>query len=118
MRRRQSYGTVLIGKNVLIREGIAKILHAANFRIAASALSPAELPGSLQEQQLMFLIVHTGDDFDLAREQIGSVKNRYPDARVAIVSDNYRPAELASAFRAGANGYFVNVISCDAFIKS
>lgn len=118
MRRRQSYGTVLIGKNVLIREGIAKILHAANFRIAASASSPAELPGSLQEEQLMFLIVHTGDDFDLAREQIGYVKNRYPDARVAIVSDNYRPAELASAFRAGANGYFVNVISCDAFIKS
>lgn len=66
----------------------------------------------------MFLIVHTGDDFDLAKEQIGYVKGRHPNARIAIVSDNYRPVELASAFRAGANGYFVNVISCDAFIKS
>lgn len=118
MRRRQSYGMVLIGKNVLIREGISRILHAANFRIAVSASSPAELPSSLQTEQLMFLIVHTGDDFDLAREQIGYVKDRYPDARIAIVSDNYRPVELASAFRAGANGYFANVISCDAFIKS
>ncbi|WFU38828.1 response regulator transcription factor [Bradyrhizobium sp. CB82] len=66
----------------------------------------------------MFLIVHTGDDFDLAIEQIGYVKDRYPDARIAIVSDNYRPVELAAAFRAGANGYFVNVNSCDSFIKS
>lgn len=118
MRRRQFYGTVLIGKNVLTREGIARILRSANFRVAASASSPAELPSSLQEEHLMFLIVHTGDDFNLAIEHIGHVKDRYPDARIAIVSDNYRPVELASAFRAGANGYFVNVISCDAFIKS
>lgn len=118
MRRRQSCETVLIGKNVLIREGIAKILHAAHFHIPVSASSPEELPSSLQAEKLMFLIVHTGDCFNLAIAQIGSVKVRYPDARIAIVSDNYRPVDLASAFRAGANGYFVNVNSCDAFIKS
>jgi two-component system nitrate/nitrite response regulator NarL len=118
MRRRQSYGTVLVGKNVLIREGIARILHAANFRILASASNPDELPSGLQANQLLFLIVHTGNDFDLALEQIGLVRERCPDARIAIVSDHYRPGELASAFRAGASGYFVNVNSCDAFIKS
>jgi len=118
MRRRQSCEIVLIGKNVLIREGIARILHAANFCVPVSALSPEELPSSLQAEKLMFLIVHTGDGFDLVIAQIGFVKERYPDARIAIVSDNYRPVELASAFRAGANGYFVNVNSCDAFIKS
>ena len=123
MRRRQSYETVLIGKNVLIREGIAKILHAAHFRIPVSASSPEELPNSLQAEKLkaeklMFLIVQTGEGFDLALAHIGFVKDNYPDARIAIVSDNYRPSDLASAFRAGANGYFVNVNSCDAFIKS
>lgn len=118
MRRRQSCETVLIGKNVLIREGIAKILHAANFHIPVSASSPEELPSTLHAEKLMFLIVNTGDGFNVAIEQIGFVKDRYPDARIAIVSDNYRPVDLASAFRAGANGYFVNVNSCDAFIKS
>ena len=34
------------------------------------------------------------------------------------MANDYRPAELALAFRAGASGYFVNVNSCDAFIKS
>lgn len=118
MRRRQSCETVLIGKNVLIREGIAKILHAANFHIPVSASSPEELPHSLQAEKLMFLIVHTGDGFNQVIAQIGFVKDRYPVARIAILSDNYRPVDLASAFRAGANGYFVNVNSCDAFIKS
>ena len=118
MRRRQSCETVLIGKNVLIREGIAKILHAAHFRIPVSASSPEELPDSLQAEKLIFLIVHTGESFNLAIAQIGFVKDNYPDARIAIVSDNYQPVDLASAFRAGANGYFVNVNSCDAFIKS
>jgi len=32
----------------------------------------------------MFLIVHTGDDFGLGIEQIGYIKDRYPDARIAI----------------------------------
>ncbi|MBR1172810.1 response regulator transcription factor [Bradyrhizobium sp. KB893862 SZCCT0404] len=118
MRRYQSYEVALIGKSVLIREGIARILHEANFRMPISVSSPEDLPSSLQAQQLMFLIVHTGDDFALAVSEIGYVKDRYPNAPVAIVSDNYRPVELASAFRAGASGYFVNVNSCDAFIKS
>ena len=34
------------------------------------------------------------------------------------MANHDRPAELALAFRAGASGYFVNVNSCDAFIKS
>jgi two-component system nitrate/nitrite response regulator NarL len=34
------------------------------------------------------------------------------------VADHHRLDELVSAFRAGANGYFVDVMPCDAFIKS
>jgi two-component system nitrate/nitrite response regulator NarL len=34
------------------------------------------------------------------------------------VADHYRPNDLVSAFRAGANGYFVDVMACDVFIKS
>jgi two-component system nitrate/nitrite response regulator NarL len=34
------------------------------------------------------------------------------------VADHYRLDELVSAFRAGANGYFVDIMTCDVFIKS
>ena len=66
----------------------------------------------------LYLIVHTGDDFDIALEQIALFRNRHADARIAIVADHYRLNELTSAFRAGANGYFVNVITRDRFIRS
>ena len=115
--RRQSFATVLIGKNILVREGIARILREDHFQILASVSSVDELPSTLQSLQLLFLITQAGDDFDLAVEHIRLVRDQHPDGRIAIVSNHDRPVELVSAFRAGASGYFVNV-SCDAFIRS
>lgn len=119
MRRQQSFVTILVGKSVLLREGLARILRSANFRILASVSSVDDLlPGQLQAHQPLFLIVYTGDDFDAAIEQIELFRDCHPDGRIAIVADHYRMEELASAFRAGASGYFVNVMTCDVFIKS
>src|ERR1700688_3475174 len=119
MRRRQSFATILVGKKILLREGLAKILHSANFRILASVSCADDLvPGKLQLQQPLFLVVHTGNDFDVAIEQIELLRDQYPGGRIAIVADHYRLGELVSAFRAGANGYFADVMTCDVFIKS
>jgi two-component system nitrate/nitrite response regulator NarL len=76
------------------------------------------LPSKFQLHQPLFLVVHTGDDFDTAVEQIELFRDQHPDGRIAIVTDHYRPGELVSAFRAGANGYFADVMTCDVFIKS
>src|ERR1700720_4285192 len=119
MRRRQSFATILVGKSILLREGHAKILRSANFRILASVSCADDLPPSkLQSQQPLFLVVHTGDDFDAAVEQIELLRDQQPAGRIAIVADHYRLDELVSAFRAGAHGYFVDVMTCDVFIKS
>ena len=117
--RRQSFATVLVGKSILLREGLARILRAANFRILASVSCADDLiPSKLQLHEPLFLIVHTGDDFDAAVEQIELFRDQHPNGRIAIVADHYRLGELVSAFRAGANGYFVDVMTCDVFIKS
>lgn len=119
MRRQKSFATVLVGRSILIREGIARILRAANCRTAASVSCADDLPpGKLQPHQLLFLIVHTGDDFSVALEQIELLRDRYPGGRFAIVADHYRLEQLVAAFRAGANGFFVDVMTCDVFIKS
>lgn len=118
MRRRQSCKVVLIGRHILLREGISRILHAADFHIVMSALGPDELPSTLQADQLLFVIVHDTDEFHLTLKHIGFVREHYPDARVAIVSDHYRPEQLISAYRAGASGYFADVNSCATFTKS
>jgi DNA-binding NarL/FixJ family response regulator len=119
MSRRRSLATILVGKSILLREGIARILRSANFRILASVSCADNLPlNKLQPQPPLFLIVHTGDDFDAAVEQIELFREQYPGGRIAIVADRYRRNELVSAFRAGANGYFADVMTCDVFIKS
>src|SRR6266849_8455298 len=119
MRWRQSFATILVGKSILLREGLASILRSANFHILASVSCADDLLASkLQQQQPLFIVVHTGDDFAAAVEQIELFRARHPGGRIAIVADHYMLDELISAFRAGAHGYFVDVMTCDAFIKS
>ena len=119
MLRQRFFAVILVGKSILLREGLAKILRAANFRILASVSCADDLrPGKASLHLPLHLIVHTGDNFDIALEQITFLRNRNPDARIAIVADHYRMNELTSAFRAGANGYFVNVVTCDRFTRS
>jgi len=118
MRKRHSFATTIVGKSSLFREGIAKILRPANFRIVASVASADDLPEKIQAGHALFLIVHTGEDFDFVTGQIDFFRDNYPDGRIAIVADRYRPDELVSAFRAGANGCFVDVMTSDVFIRS
>lgn len=118
MRRKRFLPVILLGKSILLREGLARILRAGNFRIIASVSSASDLPPCKSTSHPLFLIVHTGDDFDAAVEQIELLRGRHPEGRIAIVADHYRPKDLTSAFRAGANGYFINAITCDRFVKS
>jgi DNA-binding NarL/FixJ family response regulator len=119
MPRRESFATILVGKSVLLREGLARILRSANFRILASVSCADDLPPSRPRQpEPLFLIVHTGNDFDLTLEQIELFRDRHPEGRIAVVADHYVLDELVSAFRAGANSYFVDIMTCDVFIKS
>src|SRR6202045_5079079 len=68
--------------------------------------------------QSVWSLVHTGDDFEAAVEQIELLRDQHPGGRIAIVADHYRLGDLVSAFRAGADGYFVDIMTCDVFIKS
>jgi len=117
--RRRPIATILVGRNSLLSEGLAKILRSANFRILASVASADDLLASkTPPPQSLFLLVHTGDNFDAAVAQVQLVRSRHPDGNIGVVTDRYRLDELALAFRAGANGYFVDVMTCDAFVKS
>ena len=118
MKRRRDFSIILIGERGLLREGIERILRSANFRIRASVAPGDNLISNQIADQLLFVIVHTADDFDVAAEQIEFLKNLHPSARVAIVVTRYRLDDVVAAFRAGANGYFADVTSCEVFAKS
>jgi DNA-binding NarL/FixJ family response regulator len=118
MRRRYSFATTVVGRSILLREGLSKILRSAHFRVVASVSSSNDLLATkFQKHQRLFLLVHTNDDFDDVVEQIEFLRDRHPRGRIVIVADHHRLEELVSAFRAGANGYFVGE-TCEVFIRS
>jgi DNA-binding NarL/FixJ family response regulator len=119
MRRGYSLVTIVVGRNSIRKEGLTQFLRSADFGTVTSVTSVDNLCASrVQQRRVLYLIVHTGDDFDAAGEQIERLRSRHPDGRVVVVADRYRSSELTSAFRAGANGYFVDVTSREVFIKS
>lgn len=113
------FGTVLVGPNALLREGLTRILNTADFKILASACCVDDLAlSSLPQEQTLLLIIDVGDDFDVAIAQIDSFKRTYPAGRVAVLAHQRQLPDMVLAFRAGANAYFVDVATCEAFIKS
>jgi two-component system nitrate/nitrite response regulator NarL len=117
-----SFGTVLIGPSALLRDGIAHILDATNFGVLASAPdTDIAALSSLPQDRPLLLIIEVGRDFGATLSQIESFKAHYPAARVAVLAHPHQLhllPDMVLAFRAGANAYFVNVATCDAFIKS
>ncbi|QOZ54554.1 response regulator transcription factor [Bradyrhizobium sp. CCBAU 53338] len=119
MRRRTPFATVLVGQTSLLREGIARILREADFRVLTSVSSADEwIASNLQPEQVLFVVVHVGDDFGYAVEQIELFRSRHANCRIAIVTERYQQDDLVLAYNAGARGYFVDVTTCDVFIKS
>lgn len=117
--RRRPVATVLVGPCALLREGLVRILGAADFRIvgSASCVDGLVLTAKPQDRSIL-LIIDAGDDLDAAVRQVELFKERHPAGRVAVLADHNQPGDIVSAFRAGANAYFIKVAPCDAFIKS
>jgi len=117
--RHRPFATMMIGPSALMREGLARILSAAGFRIVASASTIHEfVVDSIAQRRSNLLIIDAGDDPNAAVEQIVLFKDQHPTARVAVIAHHYQLADMISAFRAGANVHFGEVVACDAFIKA
>jgi len=116
---RQVFATVLVEPNVLLREGLIRILKTGPFRILSSAASvEASIPSRLSQTRSMLLVIGVADDPDDTAKQIARFKEKHGSGRVAVLADHYQSSDVVSAFRAGANAYFTKVTTCDALIKS
>ena len=117
MRQRQ-FAAILIGSDALMREGLRRVLTAAGFRILASTSTIHELVlDNSAQRQPDLLIIDGTDDLCSAVEQIELFKLQHPASRVAMISHRHQIEDLISAFRAGANACFGEMVTCDGFTK-
>jgi DNA-binding NarL/FixJ family response regulator len=115
--RRRPFATVLVGQTALLREGLARILSAADFRIIGCGARVHDVVQASQHQPLL-LIIDVGDHPNAAVAEIELFKEQHPSGRVAVLGDQYPLADMVSVFAAGANLYLANSVSCEAFIKA
>ncbi|MDB5657110.1 MAG: transcriptional regulator [Tardiphaga sp.] len=119
MGKRVFFEVIILGKSTLFKEGLGRILNSADFRVIGSVESAAEV-SSLKPRAGAgaLLLLHSNDGADYTRDQLEKARQLLPGARIAVVTDRYRLHELISATRAGAHGYFVDIMTCDLFVKS
>jgi two-component system nitrate/nitrite response regulator NarL len=119
--RHRTYATVLVGHFSLLREGLSQILCGAKsrFQIVASAPSIHDLVlEPIEQHRPILLIIDSGSDPQTMPSQIETFKDQHPAGRVAVLADQYVFPWVLSAFRSGANAYFLKVVPSDAFIKA
>jgi DNA-binding NarL/FixJ family response regulator len=116
---RQSFLTVVVGQNVLLREGLVSILRDAGFCVldAACSVSGLDMSFLFEQQQSILMIVATGDDPSVAVEQIELFKHTQPNGSVVVVADRFRLNNVISAFQQGTKAYFLKDARSAAFIK-
>jgi DNA-binding NarL/FixJ family response regulator len=115
------FDAVLFSANVLLREGLVRILRAADFNIVACrAFSDDGVLPSPPHEPDVLLIVDASDDFDAAIKQIAALKLRYPNGRIAVLVSQHQVLlpQMLSAFRRGASAYLTNFTTPEAFVKS
>ena len=63
MKENKGFWIVILGRYSLMREGISRVLEAEGFRVQVSEPGAGHLRIRTRAPRLLFLIVHSGDDF-------------------------------------------------------
>jgi len=109
---------VIVGSNNLFREGLSRILGAADFHIldAITGVDAAALDAMAAHDCVLF-ILDAGDGSNAVLDQIKLIKARNPMWRVVVLDNTKQLINVASVYRAGVNAYLANVATSVAFIK-
>lgn len=106
---RLTFVTTIVSTRALLREGLGRILCAADFEVKAVASSLDDAMASLSdEDRPVLLILDITDDQAGILEQIKRFKSRHLTARVALLAERalLSDSNLVAAFRSGADAYF------------
>jgi len=111
--------TVLVARNSLFREGLLLILSTTAFRVCkvAATIDDLSLQPTRTSRPSLYLI-DTGGDHAVTAPTVEHLRKQNPSARIVVLSDRCELNDALAVFRAGADGYLFERISCDALIKS
>jgi two-component system nitrate/nitrite response regulator NarL len=111
--------TVVVDRNPIFREGLVRILSDAGGMSCAGFGSLEEIgKAAVANWQRALFLIDLGEDRNLVTHGIGSLRERFPESMVVVLSERYSHGHMVSSLKAGACGYLLKQTSCEALIKS
>ncbi len=113
-----SQSILVVDGGMLFRDGLARMLTGTCFAVQAEATTTTALQhrGALAPPPDLILLDCSG-----AADQMGpslsALRNCFPKARVVLLSTLVTRSSLCRAFGAGASGYLLKDISCEALVE-
>ena len=110
---------VVADSNPIYREGLVKVLSEA---LGVDCLGFGSLDlmlGSVTDAwDRALVLLDFGCNCTIAANNIGHLRNRYPQFLVVVMSEDYNNDHILRAFKAGAHGYILKQANSEAIIKS
>lgn len=100
----------IVSRNEIVREGLRRILADQDFCVdrAVSCID------DLEAESRAAVVIIDADDIDDGLRTCANVRERWPEPRIAIITDGYSIEDVSRAFAAGSvDGYLVKELSCD-----
>jgi hypothetical protein len=99
--------TVIVAASAALRAELNQKLGPPDFRVVAykpslSAVGSQEFP----RDELCLFVIEAAETASLLAAQIVQLKQHYPMSRIALLGQDWTPAEISAAFKASANAYF------------
>jgi two-component system nitrate/nitrite response regulator NarL len=115
----QAVATILVDRDNLFREGLRRILSTTAFRVTKVLAAMEDIPlHSLRSSRPTLFLIAMDDGYAATTAAVGRLKAESPTARIVILSDRCELDDALAVLRAGANGYLLKQLSCDALIKA
>jgi len=121
---KQKVATVLVEPKTLYREALARLLSGTSYKPVKIISQIGDIAdGELQKAGKLLFVIGTESWKRTAclgepNTEIARIKQQYPDARLIVLGGTFDAKEVVTALRAGASGYVLNTMTCQALIKS
>jgi two-component system nitrate/nitrite response regulator NarL len=114
----QKSGTVLLCRNSLISLGLKHLLEGTCFSITNSASDEAFYTLSCPDASPSLFILDGSDALGHIIDTAKALKDRYPEARMAVIADRFDLGFVKLARSAGVDGFCLSTNDREVLIKS
>jgi hypothetical protein len=97
--------TGIVASSAALREELNQKLGPPDFLVVYKPLS-AILSGEFPRDERYLFVIEAAETASLLTAQIAQLKRQYPISRIVLLGQDWTPAEISAAFKAGANVYF------------